>query len=665
MRNHYSISLLGIWLATFSSTAQIDSNYQRTLEDVVVTSYLEESDQASSLNIQAINVNDLKTAGNFSVAEMLSDEPGMDMMSTGSGITKPVLRGAYGSRLLILLSGLKFDNQQWQDEHGLGLPTMGLDHIEVVRGPLSVLYGSEAIGGLINTIEESRAPVGQTLQDVRFSANSNTLGGMLEYGYRRNRSRDWYRIRIGVENHGDYSDGQGNRVLNSRFDGYYLKGTYGFTRGNWTSNNHFMSTANRFGFIFTGAYDFIEEDSRWSRNLSYNPTHLVFLNTLTSENEIVLENGNRLDFKIGMQSNERMENEGSGAISLNMHLFTAQILAKYQLELNERNHLTLSNLTSFENNINFGARKIVPNANLFELNFSAYIKSDLDVHWGFENGLNIGGKQIATSRTPTVNTDGKELTPFTVQKPYWNWMSGLVYRDYRHWTFKINAGTGVRVANLAELSSDGLHEGIYTYEIGNPDLENETSISLNGEIKYQNRNWELMVTPFYSRYFNFIYLAPTSEDWFGFPVYRYQQMNSAKYGTEVGVRYSTEHHSFRISYESVIHKLDDGSFVPFLPAQKIKPSMILNFFRDKIPLNLIVDGVYCFDQNRIAFNESSTSGYWLLNLGIQFTFNQTDQLTFKLDNVFDAYYVSHLSRLKDYGVYNMGRNFNVSYTHRF
>ena len=79
-------------------------------------------------------------------------------------------------RILAILSGLRFDNQQWQDEHGLGLNDMGIDRVEVIKGSSGLLYGSEAIGGALNIIEEVPAKPGTKVGDVNTRLFSNTYG---------------------------------------------------------------------------------------------------------------------------------------------------------------------------------------------------------------------------------------------------------------------------------------------------------------------------------------------------------------------------------------------------------------------------------------------------------------------------------------------------------
>lgn len=598
----------------------------------------------------------------FTLTDALSREPGVSAMTTGLGISKPVIRGLYGSRVLVLISGLKFDNQQWQDEHGMGMSSFGLDRVEIIKSPLSVLYGSDAIGGMINTIEERKPLLGETRIDYSLKFNTNTLGGLAQYGVYKNNGSNWWRIRVGIENHGDYSDGHGNRVLNSRYDGYYLKATYGFIKGNWTSENHLMSTYNRYGFIFTGVYDFVEEDARWSRALNENPAHYVILNVASSENAIRLKDDSKLHINFGVQSNERMENEGSGAISLNMHLLTTQYLAKWDKDLSSKTHLTLSSLGSFEDNTNYGARKIVPDARLGELNLSAYVSTHIAPKTIWESSVGVGNKWVQTYFTPTVNSPDKEVDPFSKSAPYWSFLSGITSQNEMGWNYKLNVASGIRIPNLAELSADGLHEGIYTFEIGNPLLKNEKSLGVNADVNYSKSNWTFSLTPFLNRFNDYVYLAPTNEDWFGFPVYRYKQQNATQFGSEASVSYRTRKLTAKLTYEGLISRTDDGNYTPFIPPQQIKPSVAYGVDIRGLPVQWIIDAQICMTQTQVAANETTTPAYTLLNAGASTHWASNGrkyEMGLYASNIFNTYYFNHLSRLKNYGVYDMGFNLAV------
>jgi iron complex outermembrane receptor protein len=649
--------------SSFALSQSIDTLQGNNLSEILVTAFKEEPAIISPLNISSIKVDSLTRFGNYNLTDLLAKTPGVTMLSTGVAIAKPVIRGLYGNRVLVLLSGLKFDNQQWQEEHGLGLSDLGLAKVELIKGPMSVLYGTEAIGGLINLIEEQKPDTTRKESDYSIKFNTNTLGGLLQFGVKKNLGQHWYGLRVGIENNADYSDGNGDRVLNSRFDGYYLKGMYGFQKKNWISDNHFMSSFNRFGFIFNDVYDFIEPDARWSRKLTEFPAHFVLLNIFSSENKFYLNDGAKLSINAGVQSNVRMENEGGGAISLNMHLFTGQYLAKWEKEIAKGQRLIISNLGSFEDNTNYGARKIIPDANMQESNLSLYYEVQIHQHFIMEYGISLGEKWIKTYFTPSVNGPDKEIQPFDKFEPYWNAFTGISLFPNDHFNLKFNIATGVRIPNLAELSSDGLHEGIFTYEIGNPDLKNEENLAFNFLADYHFGKWEINVTPFYNLFSNYVYLAPTEEEWFGFPIYRYRQQDAHQYGTEAFLGFNAlQNVNVKVTYCGMISKTEDGNYTPYLPAQKIVPNITYTrLYPGKKVLTLFVEGEENLKQDNIYPNEIATPSYFLLNAGGSVTFpGKTNyDLGITGHNLLNKAYFDHLSRFKNYGLYNIGFNLAI------
>lgn len=637
-----------------------------SLKDVIITTYKDEPVHETSLNITPLPADSMQRFGNFTLTDMLARVPGISMLSTGNGIAKPVIRGLYGNRILVLLSGLKFDNQQWQEEHGLGLSDVGIANIELIKGPMSVLYGSEAMGGIINITEEQKPAHGTTVSDIGFRFNTNTLGLQLQGGVKKNLidGKSWFSLRLGSESHADYSNGHNQRVLNSRFDGQFLKSSFGFVRKNWTSDNHFSATFNRFGFIFNDVYTFITPDARWSRRLNVNPAHLVVLGIFNSENKIVLKNHSLLTVNAGVQSNRRMENEGGGAISLNMQLTTGQYLIKWEKELSEDHRIILSHLTSVEDNTNYGARKIIPDALMQESNLSVYDELHIHKNLVLENGLGAGEKYIHTRLTPMVNSAEKEIGPFTKLSPYYNLYSGFSYFPNAKWNIKTNLATGVRIPNLAELSSNGLHEGVFTYEIGSPALKNEQMASANVYVHFAQKGWDVYLSPFINYFSKYIYLAPTTEQWFGFPVYRYKQQDAMQYGTEATVQYSfLQRHKVTVSYAGMQGKTADGNYIPFTPAQKISP--MLEYFTGSPThegYSFFIGMDFLFAQHHTAPNEMATPAYHLLNSGLSYK-KTRHALSYEMrisgNNLLNAAYYDHLSRFKYFGILNMGRNVGV------
>ncbi len=652
--------LFWAWVST-PALGQTSDSMPKELNEVTVTGFTNEASGKSPLNVSLIKPDSLYGYNEFNVCDVLKHTAGVSSLSTGIGIVKPVIRGLYGNRILVLLNGLKFDNQQWQEEHGLGLSSFGLSKIELIKGPIGVLYGTEAIGGVINLIDYPKPSEGSRVSDFAATINSNTLGGMFDAGYAEGKKNSWLRLRIGVENNADYSDGNNQRILNSRFDGYYFKTTFGFERKNWVSINNYSASFNRFGFIFNDVYNFISPDNRWSRTLTVNPAHLVLLNIASSENKIHINSKLELTANLGIQSNERMENEGGGDISLNMHLLTIQNLLKFNYWANQKHSFSFSMLQSFEDNTNFGSRKIVPDANMQEGNISVNYAYIPDLRWLFEAGAGIGEKFIKTYFTADVNGQGKEVQPFNKFSLYYNFFSGLSYTPNQRLILKTTIATGVRVANLAELSSNGLHEGIFTYEIGNPLLKNEQVYSVNLSGYYNAKSWGISVSPFYNYFTGYIYLTQVDEEWFGFPVYRYKQQNAAQTGVEIsGFIRPYASLEVTLAYSGMMSKTRDGNYTPYVPAQKLKPELNYKFYvgyKHQLQLNTNIE--YSLPQNQTAPYEIRTGEYFTWNAGISSANEKTITLGLSCNNILNRAYTDNLSRLKYFGLKDIGRNFVV------
>ena len=107
--------ILSVGLVKNCSAQEMDTI--PVLKEVVISGIRSSLVKETSLNIQSLSVGKIRQSGALNVSDALSKLPGISQLTTGPAITKPVIRGLYGNRVLAVLSGLKFDNQQWQDEH--------------------------------------------------------------------------------------------------------------------------------------------------------------------------------------------------------------------------------------------------------------------------------------------------------------------------------------------------------------------------------------------------------------------------------------------------------------------------------------------------------------------------------------------------------------------
>lgn len=631
-----------------------------SLKEVVVTGISTTSAHNTSQNIESISIRELQQKGAANLSDALAKVPGISQVTTGISIAKPVIRGLYGNRILVLLSGLRFDNQQWQDEHGMGLSYIGIDRTEVIKGPASVLYGTDALGGVINIIEEI-PDTSRNGFDLNARFFSNTLGTLTDIGYQKRNGSKWWRMRAGVENHADYSDGNNTRVLNSRNNGYYLKTGIGYTKQRWKSEHTYNFSLNNYGFIMEDLHDFFDPDARWSRSMA-GPHHIVLLNILSSNNTRYFEHST-LTIHPGFQSNLRMEDEGGGSISLNMHLLSALNTVRWEKQLNARNLFIATNQLTFENNTNYGGRIIVPDANLFEASVSAFIR-----HTGSkltsELGANVSDKHIRTFLTRMLNMPGENIQPFSKNHISVNGIAGISYNPNDRLNIKSNIATGFRAPNLAELSSNGLHEGIYHFEIGDPNLEIEQNVNIDVTMESESKWHFASLSGFANRFFNYIYLAPTTEDYYGFPVYRFRQQDALLYGGEAILNMklpSVKWLEWKNSASIIYGVLDDGYNLPFIPAPKVVTAIHLQKEKTGKAKDLYLEPEleYVFEQDRPGRYESPTGAYALVNLNTGMQLGRID-ISISCRNLLNKAYADHLSRLKDFGILNPGRSIIVN-----
>ena len=632
------------------------------LHEVLITGIRDAAARETALNLSALRREQIARSGASTLCNALAELPGVSALRTGPGIGKPVVRGLYGNRVLVLLSSLKFDNQQWQDEHGLGLSDVGVDRVELIKGPAAVLYGSEAVGGVINVIEEQPEPGAARQGDVHLRLYSNTQGISGNAGFLGNTRSGWWRIRAGADSHTDYSDGKGDRVLNSRFGGFYLKGTLAFRNERRQTVINYNGSLNRFGFIVEDLADFFEPDARRSRSFA-GPHHSVALNVLSVENTFWKERST-LKVNAGLQSNLRREDEGGGAVSLNMHLLSLPYNVRWIRPLDMHNELIVSAVGALENNTNYGARIIVPDAVMAEQGLSLFFKHRRG-SMVLESGLGVQDKFIRTLETRLLNTPDKELRPFKRNRASLNGLLGLAWNPSPQWTFKWNAATGFRAANLAELSSDGLHEGIFHYEIGNPNLRNEQNLNLEMNLRHEDRLVTVDAALWINQFRNYIYLAPTGKDTLGFPLFRYRQDDARLYGGEFGVTLHRSGWYWTEEYSFVRGMRTDDRPLPFIAAPKWINRLRWEHSGGKTWLKtwFSVEGIYVFEQDRPSENETGTAPYFLLQAGLGAELRwgkQTLSIGFSGHNLLDRRYADHLSRLKDYGIFDTGRDIELS-----
>lgn len=625
-----------------------------------------------STRVEPIVPEDDKKSAALNLTDWLARMPGVSQLTTGAAIAKPVLRGLYGNRVLVLLNGLRLDAQQWQDEHGLGLSQIGVERITVVRTGASALYGTEAVGGAILIYDET-ADSASEVWDATIRLRTGTLGTLSDVGYANGKGRLRYHVRAGVESGADYREGGQARVLNSRYAGYYLKGGAGWKRGRWEQYNHYNFSYNQYGFILEDLVGFFTPDARGSRAME-GPHHNVLLNVFSSNNRIRLR-GSELEINAGGQSNRRAEDEGGGAISLDVHLLSGAQNATWTRDFGRGWKLTAREAFLYQDNTNLGKRVLIPDARISEAHAGIQIEKSIREQWRFSLASGATSRSITTFQTGMLNGASSEIAPFAIRRTTGNMSAWIQHLPNSRSSLALGITTGARAPNLAELSSYGVHEGTFRYEIGDAALRTERNLMAEissqlsfGGYQRAGQTFSMEAHGFYNRFQNYIFLAPTGEKKFGFDVHRYFQTDAALWGGEVGtvVRFGSSRNSgvllqWKETLACVFSEQADGTALPNIPPPQLRSSLYV-YFKDGRRIRqpfIAPEAEYNAPQHRIAPFELASNGYTLVNLtgGLSTTRgSRTFDLTLSARNLLDKRYAAHLSRLRYYGIADPGVN---------
>ncbi len=638
------------------------------IKEIVVYGSNNSDLQKTANTISQISVSEMRSSGALNLSDGIAKLPGVSQLSTGSGISKPVIRGLFGNRIQTVLYGLRFDNQQWQDEHGLGLSDVGIDRVEIIKGPASLLYGSEAMGGVINIIEEKSAPMNTINADISTRFHSNTYGNATDLGIKGANQKFNWRVRAGIDSHADYSDGNNKRVLNSRFGGYYAKASVGFNRRRWINQTNYMFTQSNFGFLMDPIQLLDPPDDRLSRGFD-RPHHTVNLNIVSSQNIFFLKDS-KLKLNVGFQNNNRQEQEGGNKVSLNM------ILNSYLENITwtktfKKVDWSIGSQGYYQTNKNIGSRTIIPDAMQVESSLYSYLKLNFSKII-LEGGLRYDMRHIETYSTGLINTDpstpGVNVKPFNTNYNALNGSLGLSIFNTGHFNLKSNFSTGYRAGNLAELSSNGLHEGTIRYEIGNPNLKIEQNLCTDVYLGYSSNWMNASASAYYNQFLNYIYLAPSNLQYIGFDIYYYVQQNAVIKGIEATCDvhpFKTNWFNWMNSYSYIIGTTK-GDNLPFIPAPKLNSDIKLTKkFSGKITEVFFKPGIsYVFRQDRPSEFETKTDAYFLVNAALSMNMNNKKNsiaVSLVANNLLNNAYYDHLSRFKYFGIYNVGRNISLNF----
>ena len=627
---------------------------QHHIDEILVSSVFNTTQNENVVKIDHINLKQIQNAGAINLSDALATNPGVSVVSTGVSIGKPVIRGLSGNRVLTYAQGIRLENQQFGEEHGLGLNANGQESVEIIKGPASLLYGSDAMGGVLYFNPEKYAANNKTELAINQVMNSNTQGSNSSVTLKASEEKFKFLVQNNYTTHADYKTPNGETIVNTRFIEKDFKLGTSFATSRYVADFRYNYNDLNLGLP---EEDIVDEKFR----TPLFPSQQIE-NHLLSFNQKVFFKNSKLEATAGYVFNDRKELESSDEVALFMKLKTFNYNVKYYLPKMGSFETIIGFQGMNQENRNFGEERLIPNAKVSDIGFFGTSQYKFD-----KNLIQFGVRY--DFRDINIEEFGDSGAEGSFQKLDKNFESvnaslGFKTEITEKITSRINIATGFRAPNLSELSSNGVHEGSNRYEIGNQNLKNEQNFQIDLNVDYNAEHFDFFVNGFYNHINNYIFISPngnTIDDNF---VYDYLQNNAVLFGGETGIHlhlHELDWLHMTSSYEMVIGELENNSSLPLIPANQWKNNFRANFNLTKNLKNSFVflQANYTFDQNNSGEFETKTNDYLLLSSGIG-TDIQLKKSKFNLyltaTNLLNKEYVAHLSRLKADGIYNMGRN---------
>ncbi|MDR0873460.1 MAG: TonB-dependent receptor [Prevotellaceae bacterium] len=647
MNKKYIIVLLFVWQHLLCFAQKTEEN---VLQEVVISGETSKLKVGNVSNVEKINLTNNVETGGLSLAQKLTATAGVSNLSTGEGIGKPVIRGLSGNRVAVFSQGVRVENQQWGGEHGLGLDENGYEQVEIVKGAASLLYGSDAMGGVLYFTDEKFAENDTFNARLNSEWNSNTNGWRNTAALKGSKNRWHLNAFGGLTTHKDYTDGAGDRVSNSRFRTGDFKTALGYTDERFSSIFRYGFLQEQFGLVEDG----IDPQSPDNRHLQL-PYQNLTTHLFSNETTAFFENSSKLKLTLGYLVNHRQEfedNDDEAALDMTLGTFSYDV-KWYSPKWRDRWALIVGTQGMHQTNRNAGEEMLIPDGTTTD--FGVFALSDFyhteKSYW--QIGIRADNRHIN-------GAEAEDFSPIKKNYPAFNFSTGVYQQLSKKFSARANISSGYRAPNMFELLSNGIHEGTNRYERGDTNLKTENNYQMDISLNYNDEHLELFVNPYANYIRRYIYLKPTGETQDDAPVYNYVQDDATLYGGEAGFHFHPHPYDWlhiEGSYAGVFGNDADKNALSLIPSQKINATVRANFSTKKAlkQYSFYVQGQYSFAQNRVAEYETPTPDYYLFNTGAAFEFRFVN-ISAAVNNIFDKKYFDHLSRYKDEGIYNMGRN---------
>jgi iron complex outermembrane receptor protein len=594
------------------------------LNEVVVTGVSAATEkQETPVAVSTVSNEYLLQNSSTNVIDAIAKTPGVSAITDGQSISKPVIRGLGYNRVLTINDGVEQMDQAWFDEFGIEADPDAVYKYEILKGPGSLQYGSDAIAGVVNLISAPPLPEGQIKGNVLFDyqTNNGLINNMLYLAGTKN-GISWSGRVDNIMAHA-YRDPVDGYVLNSQFSNFNVDGTIGLHR-KWGYTQLHASYFDMQTGIVDGTRD--STTGVLERQVAYPdlnggaptyeiPTHQeqtsytpFVINQRIRHTKLVWDNSlavgdGRIKATFSWQKNQRQETNDP-TIPDTPDIYYSSNAATYDLKYVSPQYggFNFSGGANgeYQSSQSLGTLLLIPNYNFFEigtflvanekighLNLSGGIRYDTRTFNGIDHWVD------STTQAPAAPNAPNAFHEFPGFKSKFSGMSfsfGGTYNFDKNIFAKANIARGWRAPNVAEAAANGVHDGTVVYEIGDPTLRPETSLEEDIAFGVNSKDADFEVDLFNNNINDFIY-AQGLKNKMGqdsinnslnaaglgaAPVYKYTQGPARLYGGEfalnvhpAAISWVQLNTSLSYVYGSLLHVADSTKYLPFVPPTRI------------------------------------------------------------------------------------------------
>ena len=641
------------------------------INEVVVTGLTGKSlAKDSPTPVSVVSSAMLRSTASSNIIDALSLQPGVSQITTGGGISKPVIRGLGFNRVVVVNDGIRQEGNQWGGEHGVEIDPQSISSAEILKGPASLMYGSDAMAGVIIFHDEVLPPLGKVQANVSSEYQSNN--GLFDYSVnlKGNNNVIVWSGRWSDKMAHAYKNKYDQYVLGSQFRERAAEGLVG-VNCKWGYSHLTLSYYHLTPGIVEGDRGYSHS---YGKSLPFQQVHHY---KAVSDNTFFIGNGT-LQAIVAYQQNRRQEFEESPSTpGLDFMLHTVNYDVRYKLPIADQLKIAVGGGGMWQRSLNKGDEYLIPAYQLFDIGGFGTITYNTG-KFTLSGGMRVDNRHLHSFALDDLfEKFSRNFTGVTGSV-------GAVYAVNDKMNVRLNVARGFRAPNLSELASNGVHEGTVEYEIGNTGLHPEYSWQADLGWDFTSPVVSAQLSLFANFIDNYIFtqkLEGVKTE--GYDTYKYTQGDARLLGGEASVDiHPIERLHFANTFSYVnsvqLHQPHDAKYLPFTPAPRWTSDLRYDIVRD----GKTVDNTYVslqmecnLRQNHyyaVNGTETATPSYSLFNVSAGTDFrvhgHKVASLLLSCNNLFDKAYQSHLSRLKYLdvnplngrrGIYNMGRNFTV------